>query len=117
MVQRVENSLIANISYTDVSSHRLYNFTPDRDKREWSAVNMLLTQTQMDQILLLGEGNPGALRVLGTIACESENRPQPPEYYFDILTRAGVKGSQVWMLYKDECNQDMDRLRERIEKL
>lgn len=101
-----------------MSDYILYSYcTLCFETREWSATNMLLTQTQMDQILLLGEGNPGALRVLGTIACESENRPQPPEYYFDILTRAGVKGSQVWMLYKDECNQDMDRLRERIEKL
>ena len=70
----------------------------------------------MDQILLLGQGNPGAIRVLGTIALESENKLQPAQYYLDILTRFGVKGPKIWVLYKDECNQDMDRLRERIEK-
>jgi hypothetical protein len=82
-----------------------------------SATNMLLTRTQMDQIILLGEGNRGALSILGTIALESQGRPRTAEYYFDALARVGVKGSQIWVLYKDECNQDMDRFRERIENL
>ena len=66
---------------------------------------------------MLGEGNPAALRILATIALESEDRQRRAEYYFDALARVGVKESQIWVLFKIECNQDMDRLRERTENL
>jgi hypothetical protein len=68
-------------------------------------------------ILSLAEDNPGAHRVLGTLARESGesgSKLRPAKYYFDILTRERITGSKLWTLYKDECGEDMHRLRRRL---
>ena len=51
--------------------------------------------------LNIAQGNPGAIRVLAEMAQVGAN-----DAILD-LERAGVRGSQVWLIYKDACGQDL----------
>lgn len=69
-----------------------------------------------DLVADLSEGNPGAITVLMKVAVV---RPDLLLYMRDN----GPKGSDIWVLYKDECDEDiflfMDTLdlRDSIDKM
>ena len=60
----------------------------------------------MDTIVLMAEGNIGAVNVLTQILEKDD-----PLAIFTILDLddMGMRGPQIWVGYKDHCGQDIDR--------
>lgn len=58
---------------------------------------------RIDQISLQSQGNPGAIRVLAGLL-------QRGIKIFDAVSKNLGKGSEIWVKYKDECGEDLDRL-------
>ena len=58
----------------------------------------------MDMMMVMSEGNPGALTVLMQMM-------QDPRSTLDILLldSLDIRGSKIWMLYSDSCNKDMGK--------
>lgn len=74
-----------------------------------------LTDTLLSSIIKLGEGNPGALRVLNEIV----KREDDPDSLAGTLGTLGtllsldsygIYGARIWMLYKDVCSEDLVRM-------
>ena len=64
-----------------------------------------LNSTVMDIIVTMSEGNPGAIRVLSEII----QRPGGEGLILILgLDDMNVRGSQVWVGYKDHCGEDID---------
>jgi len=63
----------------------------------------------MDSLLEIAEGNSGAISVISTLVKLGEF------YYIDDLKAIGIKGPMIWMLYKDVCKQDIEKLRKVID--
>lgn len=64
--------------------------------------------TMQDAVVRLSEGNPGALTVL--LGLLEANRPDLVAYLY-ILSEFGeteLKGSGLWIAYKDHNGEDMD---------
>lgn len=57
--------------------------------------------TISDRILGIAQGNAGVIRVLSEMAQQGAN-----DALLD-LERAGVHGPQVWLIFKDGCNEDL----------
>lgn len=62
-----------------------------------------------DRIIDLTDGNPGALTVLSKVANEPNSGT-----LIQILEHHDVRGPEVWKLYKDECDEDIDAFVEHI---
>jgi hypothetical protein len=58
------------------------------------------TDTLMDTMVKMSKGNPGAATVLG--------RLMPDVIPILTLDQLGVYGSDIWVLFKDVCRQDLD---------
>ncbi len=60
----------------------------------------------MEMISVMSEGNPGAITVLAEII-----KADPITGVIKILNldSLDIRGSKIWMLYKDCCGQDMDK--------
>ena len=73
-----------------------------------------LTDTTMDVILKMSDGNPGAMTVL--VALLKEGELIDPDAAFGglsaliMLDSSGVYGEKIWMLYKDICNQSAGKM-------
>ena len=59
-----------------------------------------------DLIVEVAENNPGALTVL--VQLQSDELMQS-------LKEQGATGADIWLLYKDECGQNLDMVRAIIE--
>ncbi len=60
-------------------------------------------------ITTFSEGNPGALRVLLQLL------ESPADLVLVLsLDDMNIRGSQIWIGYKDHCGEDMDAFREAI---
>lgn len=55
-----------------------------------------------DQICDLSDGNPGAINVM----CQGV--ALKGSVFLDALVLAGVRGSEVWRIYKDECGMSLE---------
>lgn len=70
-----------------------------------------LDDTIVDVATKMGEGNPGALRVLADIYKESGAiDPQNALGGFGVilsLDSLGIYGPRIWMLYKDVCHESL----------
>ncbi len=55
----------------------------------------------IDMIMVMSEGNPGALTVLMQMM-------QNPTSFFDVLLldSLDIRGSKIWMLYSDSCGKN-----------
>lgn len=55
----------------------------------------------MDMMMVMSEGNPGALNVLMQMM-------QDPRSFMDILLldSLDIRGSKIWMLYSDSCGKN-----------
>ena len=55
----------------------------------------------MDMMMVMSEGNPGALTVLMQMM-------QNPTSFFDVLLldSLDIRGSKIWMLYSDSCGKN-----------
>lgn len=72
---------------------------------------MQLDMSMMDMLMIMSEGNPGALKVL------MDSFDKVPEIDPDDvfgpwglmmhLDSLGIYGDRIWMLYKDLCGQDI----------
>jgi hypothetical protein len=69
-----------------------------------------LTDSPMDAIVKLCAGNPGAIRVCTELV---KTGGDDPFKGFMLLLDAddmGLKGSSLWIAYKDHCGQDINKL-------
>jgi hypothetical protein len=57
--------------------------------------------------------NPGALRVSFMLGERFEDVVE----LLERVVKARRTGPKLWMLYKDECGEDLDKLREKILQL
>ena len=58
----------------------------------------------LSQIVRMSKGTPGCLRVLSDLFQGGHTD------VIDKLEQEAIYGSQVWILYKDRCGCDYDRL-------
>jgi hypothetical protein len=69
-----------------------------------------LTDTLMDIMYKMSEGNPGAMTVLMRIMKESgEIDPQCADPIMHVLglDSHGIYGPRIWMFYKDACKENL----------
>jgi hypothetical protein len=57
-------------------------------------------------ILEVTYGNEGALTVIGKLA-QLNPEPQVFRSWLENLTISCLRGSQIWIAYKDYCNEDI----------
>jgi hypothetical protein len=57
----------------------------------------------MDRIIAVSEGNPGALTVFQLLL---ERYPEKIELILDMLEKYNIRGSNLWVLYK-QCHKDI----------
>ena len=60
-----------------------------------------------DLLILLGQGNPGALNVLMRLDVK----------HLAVLADKAIHGSDIWCLYKDECGEDIEKLKAKLTKM
>lgn len=65
-----------------------------------------LSDSTQSVIVKMSEGNPGALTVLVDML-----KTQDPTALMNILSLddMNIRGSQIWVGYKDHCGSDMDK--------
>lgn len=69
--------------------------------------------SNMDILIAMSDGNPGAASVLSNIAINSAKIDPDCVFPFGIGTflsmdEYGIYGSRIWVLYKDVCKQDVE---------
>ena len=69
------------------------------------------TDTMLDSLTKMAEGNPGAITVLMQIMTEAE-RIDPDSFMGSFgailsLDTQNIYGSRIWMLYKDVCGENI----------
>lgn len=83
----------------------------DRSQRK---ERITLSDNVMSAMMKLGEGNPGALSVLTSLFKEGKNidKLNAFEGFGPILSldALGIYGSDIWLLYKDICNESLVNL-------
>lgn len=67
------------------------------------------TGDMKEAIVQMSEGNPGAINVLIQLM-------KDPMEFIDILNLddMNMRGSQIWIAYKDHCKEDIEALRKAI---
>lgn len=71
----------------------------------------MIDVTLVSKIARMSQGNPGAATVLMQAA--------KTQYSEDVIARldsASIHGSAIWILYKDICDEDIDKLVNLIDK-
>jgi hypothetical protein len=64
-----------------------------------------------DRILVISNGNGGALIVLGIIAGRAGTTERALAYY-QMLVERGWYGVVLWQVFNEQCNQDIDKFME-----
>jgi hypothetical protein len=63
--------------------------------------------TMMELLTTMAEGNPGAINVLLKLV-----KDDPAGMFLILdLDDMGLRGSQIWVAYKDGCMEDLEKLR------
>lgn len=71
-------------------------------------VQVLDVNDSTQQILIkMSEGNPGALSVVFKILQEKDGDEAIPVLL--NLDSMDIRGSRIWLGYKDYCNEDLDK--------
>lgn len=73
-----------------------------------------ITMRPLDMVMAMSEGNPGAVRVMMELY-ESEPTIDPDSCWKGLggwfgLDSLDIYGSKIWMLYKDVCGQDIEKV-------
>ena len=63
-----------------------------------------LDKVTRDRIIANADGNPGATKVLTAIASNTVDW----EHIFDKLENADIRGSEIWVLYKDINKENVE---------
>ena len=66
--------------------------------------------TDMQLALDVGQGNPGALNVVASLIGLGHKD------VVEKLQEKGIKGADVWILFKDECGEDHEKLVQKVMK-
>lgn len=66
-----------------------------------------LTMSTTDLLLLMSEGNPGAITVLMQLVV------QDPLLML-TLNDMNIRGSQIWVGYKDVCGEDLELFKQKV---
>ena len=66
----------------------------------------------LDMLLLMSEGNLGAAIVLSRIM----NKYDAGAMSIFDLDDMNIRGAQIWVAFKDVCNEDLDMLCEKLKK-
>lgn len=70
-----------------------------------------LSAAARTQLFDIGDANPASIKIAARLYKIGES----DDYnYFDALQRLNIKGINLWLLYKNECDQSDDRLIEVI---
>jgi len=64
-----------------------------------------------DRILVISNGNGGALIVLGVIAGRAGTTEKALAYY-QMLVERGWYGVVLWQVFTEQCRQDIDKFME-----
>lgn len=67
--------------------------------------------TITDMIVNLSEGNPGAATVLARVFAEAEEHApfaEMPLIIIFALDGQNIRGSNIWILFKDVCHESME---------
>lgn len=70
-----------------------------------------LEMDMIDLVLTMAEGNPGALKVIMSLLTMNEIGV----IRLLSLDDMNIRGSQIWIAYKDHCGEDIEKLIEEIE--
>jgi hypothetical protein len=66
-----------------------------------------MKMSTMDMLMLMSEGNPGALNVLAQIV-----RGDPNGFITILnLDDMNIRGTQIWVGFKDYCGSDMEKFK------
>lgn len=76
--------------------------------------SLTLTGDLTDTIATMSEGNPGGLSVL-IQAVKKKGDPVASIAFLLHMEDMNIRGSQIWVGYKDHCGQDIDSFIEKIE--
>jgi len=71
---------------------------------EVQCLRNLKGDTMEELLMLLGQGNPGALNILMRLDLE----------HLTLLADKGIYGSDIWVLYKDKCGEDLDKFKAKL---
>ena len=71
----------------------------------------LLPPDKLEQLLVIGGANPAAIGIAARLYIIGESDDYD---YFEALTQLNIKGVNLWILYKNVCDQSDDRLIEVI---
>lgn len=76
----------------------------NEEKKKKFETKIQSNMNQIDMIVAMAEGNPGAMKVLFEMASD-------PKRYLDILLcdEYGIRGSKLYMLNNDCCNRNMGK--------
>lgn len=66
--------------------------------------------TDIDRLVDLSEGNPGAATALGKLTKTQSDAA----HLLDILDAHNIRGPYVWVGFKDHCEKDIDAFAECI---
>jgi hypothetical protein len=67
-----------------------------------------------DMLIKMSEGNPGGLSVIMEIIKQAG--PEQGWLFMHILDEMNMRGSQIWLGYKDHCGQDLQAFMEAVRK-
>lgn len=66
-------------------------------------------ETQLDQVVRMSQGNPGAVSVLAKLVQDDDEYHIGPQA-ITVLDEGHIYGPDIWVLWKDICEQDLNRL-------
>ncbi len=72
-----------------------------------------ITDSIMDAVIKMAEGNPGGLKVLMELMKETTGKIDPDVasgfILMLMLDTFNIRGPNIWCLYKDVCDQDLTK--------
>ena len=66
-----------------------------------------MNDSLINMAVKMAEGNPGAVRVISKIL-----EDQGGLFFLLDLDDMGMRGSQIWVAFKDYCGQDIEKLKQ-----
>lgn len=76
----------------------------------------MITEADKTNIVAFCEGNPGALRVLCSAVQLLHHNDDSVDQFFKALTELDIRGPQIWVAYKDHCDEELITFIYRVKK-
>lgn len=68
-----------------------------------------MAMTLQELLLAMGEGNPGAITVMARLLEREDGL-----FVLLHLDEMGIYGPDIWVAYKDHCDEDLEQLARRV---